>query len=140
MSLVSSSDILSEVSFSTSSSRLLSYNTDNVCFNVTSSEPPFVHGDSSVSLGANLYVVVLQVVHMFQHPSSVLSVLQQGTYIQHIVQVRLDLDLQLLALGQLQTLTSKNTQSINFQSNICIFESHHLRCFMRGSYRASANV
>lgn len=63
---------------------------------------------------ADLCVVVMQVVHMLQHPSSVLSVLQQGTYIQHIVQVRLDLDLQLLALGQLQTLTSKNTQNVNF--------------------------
>lgn len=54
--------------------------------------------------GIQLCVVFLQVVNMLQHPSSVLSVLQQGSYIQHIVQIRLDLDLQLLTLCLLQML------------------------------------
>lgn len=53
----------------------------------------------------NLGVVLLQLVHVLQHPSSVLRILQQGTHIQHIVQVGLDLYLQLLTLCELQTLT-----------------------------------
>lgn len=58
-------------------------------------------------LQVNLGVVLLQFVHVLQHPSSVLRILQQGTHIQHVVQVSLDLYLQLLALCELQTLTSK---------------------------------
>lgn len=58
-----------------------------------------------VILLPNLGIVLLQLVHVLQHPSSVLRILQQGTHVQHIVQVGLDLDLQLLALCELQTLT-----------------------------------
>lgn len=54
--------------------------------------------------GANLHVVILQIVHMIQHPSFVFSVFQQGTDVQHIVHVRLDLHMQLLALCFLQIL------------------------------------
>lgn len=58
-----------------------------------------------VILLPNLGIVLLQLVHVLQHPSSVLRILQQGTHVQHIVQVGLDLDLKLLALCELQTLT-----------------------------------
>lgn len=50
MSWVSSSDILSMVRFSVSWSRALSYNTDNICFDVTTWEPLFVHGEPYFSL------------------------------------------------------------------------------------------
>lgn len=54
--------------------------------------------------GADLYVVILQIVHMIQHPSFVFSVFQQGTDVQHVVHVRLDLHMQLLTLCFLQIL------------------------------------
>lgn len=41
---------------------------------------------------------------MLQHSSSVLSVLEQGSHIQDVIQVGLDLYLELLALCLLQTL------------------------------------
>lgn len=68
--------------------------------------------------GADLRVVILQVVHMIQHPSSVFSILQQGTYIQHVVHVCLDLDMQLLALCLLQILVGRFILDIT-TSHIC---------------------
>lgn len=68
-------------------------------------------------LQANLGVVLLQFIHVLLHPSSVLRILQQGTNIQHVVQVSLDLYLQLLALCELQTLTSKKKEREEIRCN-----------------------
>lgn len=62
--------------------------------------------------GADLHVVILQIVHMIQHPSFVFSIFQQGTHVQHVVHVCLDLDMQLLTLCFLQILFGR------FRSNI----------------------
>lgn len=56
---------------------------------------------------ADLCVVILQVIYVIQHPTFVFSIFQQGTYIQHIVQVCLDLDMQLLTLRLLQILVRR---------------------------------
>lgn len=47
--------------------------------------------------------MILQFLHMLQHPSSVLSVFKQSSHIQHVIQVSLDLHLQLLTLGLFQS-------------------------------------
>lgn len=47
--------------------------------------------------------MILQFLYMLQHPSSVLSIFQQSSHIQHIIQVGLDLHLQLLTLCLFQS-------------------------------------
>lgn len=71
-----------------------------------------------VILLPNLSVVLLELVHVLQHPSSVLRVLQQGTHVQHIVQVGLYLHLQLLTLCELQTLTVEKKKLEVTQLNV----------------------
>lgn len=68
---------------------------------------------------ADLNVVLLQIFHVVQHPSSVLCILQQGSHIKHIVQVGLDLNLQLLALCQLESLINTH-----IDTQVCSSQVH----------------
>lgn len=94
----------------------LQCNTNNKALSIILTKPcSLVTG---VCSEADLCIMVLQFIHMLQHPSSVLSILQQGSNIQHIVQICLDLDLQLLTLCLFQTLTQKKHKSYFFIHNV----------------------
>ena len=67
--------------------------------------------------GSHVGHVLLQLLHPLQGGVLGLGVLQQGAHVEHVVQVRLDLHLQLVALRVLQFLEggSKRTRTDYFR-------------------------